>query len=102
MLELPDPADSVTDFPLPTGFPLVSFIVTVMVERFPPSPTTVSGLATTVDFAAEVAAAVGGDPSPGLSPELVPSPAEMLNGAENRWGKEKPFCDCGSAAKMPM
>ncbi len=84
MVELPEPADSVTDFPLVTGLSLVSFSDTVMVEKFPPSPTTEVGLAATVEFAAEVDATGGGDPSPGLAPSSCPSPTTTLNDAENR------------------
>lgn len=68
ILEWPDPWDSVTDFPLPTGFLLVSFSVTVTVAVLTPSATAVAGLATTVELVAEVCAIVGADPSPGLSP----------------------------------
>ena len=59
---------------------------TVTCEVFTPSAVTVAGLAVTVEFVAEVGAAVGAVPSPGLSPKSSPSPTSMLNGAEKRWG----------------
>ena len=98
--ECAEPWDSVTCFPVVTAAPLVSFKVTVIFDVSAPSAVADVWEVTTVDLVGEVDVAAGAEPSPGLSPLLVPSPGLTSNGAENRCGSAKPPND-GFTAKMP-
>src|SRR5579859_2160719 len=82
----------------------MSLRLTVTVAVLTPSATTVVGLAATVELAADVGAAVGADPSPGLAPSSLPSGLGCtLRMAEKRCGvvKAAPPAVAGFSEKMP-